>query len=81
MAQPKIKRGDPQPVDCLRCGTKKGYQVSVKLVTDFVDFYEPDGTREGGAYSDYQREIHKYTTTYCMECGDQLPFKIDVNAS
>jgi len=79
MAQVKIKRGDPQPVDCPECGTKQGYQVSIKMVTDFVDFYFHDGTSEGGAYGDYQRVIYESTSAHCMNCITKLPFKIDIN--
>jgi DNA-directed RNA polymerase subunit RPC12/RpoP len=72
----EISHGDPQPIDCPKCEDKGGYQVSDTIAIAYTDFFCADGTRDGGAYSDYQRIINEGRTAYCRNCGSKLGFKI-----
>lgn len=72
----EIERGDPQPLDCPKCGEKCGYQVTDTISIGYTDFFLPEGEVDGGAYSDYQRTINEGKRAYCRNCCTTLPFKI-----
>ncbi len=74
--QPVIKMGDPQPLECPNCEDFYGYQVSDLMRTQYTTRFNPDGSPDGGFYSEYQPIIHEGKTAECQNCGSRLPFKV-----
>lgn len=71
-----INIGDKQPLDCPKCKGKFGYRVTDYLKTHYSYYYDEDGEKLGGDYSDWQPMIHKLKTVVCHNCASKLPFKI-----
>jgi len=72
-----IKIGDKQPLDCPKCKDKFGYTTSDYMKTHYYDFYNDDGSKIGGDYSEWQPIIHKSKKVICGNCGSKLPFYVD----
>lgn len=72
----RINPGYPQPLDCDKCGDKHGYQYSDSLRCVYYTRHDPDGDHEGGHYSDYQPVTHYGVTAYCVNCGENLKFRL-----
>jgi len=77
MKKQQIRIGDPQPLDCPTCNTKHGYCFADYISLHYSSFYKPDGSEDGGAYSDSVKTINKGVTATCVECHSILPFKIN----
>jgi len=73
----KIKKGDPQPLDCPKCKCKMGYKVSDLIKIHYTDFYLDSGLKDGGQYSEFERIINAGKRAVCYECNTLLHFKID----
>mgnify|MGYP000486467178 CR=1 FL=1 len=76
MALPKIKIGEPQPVDCENCGDKMGYQYTDYGNIHYTIIHKPNGYYEMGAYSDGWKYLNQSVTPFCSNCGEKLKFKL-----
>jgi hypothetical protein len=72
----RIKTGDPQPIDCLNCKGKYGYQYADFMKIHYTTHYDEEGKHTGGQYSECSRMINKGVTAYCCNCGERLNFKL-----
>jgi len=72
----EIKESTPQPLDCPRCKSKKGYKVIYVIEKSFEQLYDAYGNRCGNAYNEYDKIIRQWKKTYCINCNTKLPFKI-----
>lgn len=76
MAKTEIKEGDPQPLDCPVCKSKRGYQVSqlFHIYSDTV--YDKNGIYSCVIDAEYRKPIRTLKETCCANCRSKLPFKI-----
>lgn len=73
-----IELNAPQPLDCIKCKSKEGYQYFDLFRMGYTSYHNSEGKYEGGQYND-GRCLNKGVTTFCCNCGTKLPFKLNRN--
>ena len=72
----EITMGEPQPVECSVCASKKGYQISDRVKKYYTTVINNEGFFVRGFYGESEEVITLYKTPYCANCGSKLKFKV-----
>jgi DNA-directed RNA polymerase subunit RPC12/RpoP len=71
-----IKEGNYQPLDCPKCKSKMGYQVTKKIISYIDNIFDLDGKYISESASEHYKIIKHYKRAHCSNCGTKLPFTI-----
>ena len=73
----KIKEGMPQPIDCPKCKSKRGYRITQLEQLHSDSIFDENGDYSSESNSEHRKVIRRLKTISCADCCTKLPFEID----
>ncbi len=73
----KIKEGMPQPIDCPKCKSKRGYRITQVEQLHSDSLFDENGIYTGEINSEHRKLIRRLKTISCADCCEKLSFEIE----